>query len=60
MLYWSLIFFIAAIGAAILGYSGVVSATAGIAQIMFFFFALLFALFLIAGLYSRPTAPPLP
>lgn len=46
MLYWALIFFVVAIVAAVFGFGGIASASAGIAQILFFIFIVLF----IAGL----------
>ena len=46
MLYWALIFFVVAIIAAVFGFGGIASASAGIAQILFFVFIVLF----IAGL----------
>lgn len=45
MLHWALVFFVVAIIAAIFGFGGIASASAGIAQVLFFIFV---ALFLIA------------
>lgn len=47
MLSWALIFFIVAIIAAVFGFGGIASASAGIAQILFFIFLALFAATLI-------------
>lgn len=47
MLYYALIFFIVAIVAAVFGFGGIASASAGIAQILFFVFLLLFVATLI-------------
>ena len=41
MLYYALIFFIVAIVAAVFGFGGIASASAGIAQILFFVFVVL-------------------
>ena len=38
MLYWSLMFFVFALVAAVLGFGGVAGAAANIAQVLFFFF----------------------
>ncbi len=42
MLYWALVFLVVAIIAAVFGFGGIASASAGIAQILFFIFLLLF------------------
>ncbi|KRS16397.1 MAG: DUF1328 domain-containing protein [Roseovarius sp.] len=42
MLYWALVFFVVAIVAAVFGFGGIASASAGIAQILFFVFLVLF------------------
>jgi len=42
MLYYALVFFVVAIVAALFGFGGIASASAGIAQILFFIFAVLF------------------
>lgn len=49
MLYWALMFFVVAIVAALFGFGGIASASAGIAQILFFVFVVLFALALVAN-----------
>lgn len=48
MLYWALVFFVVAIIAAVFGFGGIASASAGIAQILFFVFVALFVIALIA------------
>lgn len=50
MLYWAAVFLAVAIVAAIFGFSGIASASAGIAQILFYIFLLLFAAALIVRL----------
>ncbi|RLJ51656.1 uncharacterized protein DUF1328 [Litoreibacter meonggei] len=42
MLYYSLVFLVVALVAAVFGFGGIASASAGIAQILFFVFLLLF------------------
>ena len=42
MLYYSLVFLVVALIAAVFGFGGIASASAGIAQILFFVFLLLF------------------
>ena len=49
MMKWALIFLVVAIAAALLGFSGIAGAAAGIAKVLFFIGLLLFAIFLIAG-----------
>lgn len=58
VLSWALIFFVVAIIAAVFGFGGIASASAGIAQILFFIFLVLFAVSLIMGL-ARGGRPPL-
>jgi uncharacterized membrane protein YtjA (UPF0391 family) len=53
MLRWTLAFLILALVAAMLGFAGIASAAAGVAQILFFVFLLLFAATLIAGLVRK-------
>lgn len=48
MLYWALIFFVVAILAGVLGFGGVATASAGVAQILFVVFIALFVIALIA------------
>ena len=47
---WAIIFFIVAVVSAILGFSGVAVASAGVAKILFFLFVILFVISLVAGL----------
>jgi uncharacterized membrane protein YtjA (UPF0391 family) len=58
MLSWALIFFVVAIIAAVFGFGGIASASAGIAQILFFVFLVLFVVSLIMGM-ARRGGPPL-
>jgi len=53
MLSWALIFFVVAIIAAVFGFGGIASASAGIAQILFFVFLVLFVVSLIMGMVRR-------
>lgn len=53
MLYWALVFFIAAIVAGALGFTGVAVAFASVAKILFYIFLFLFVLMLISGLTAR-------
>lgn len=48
MLYYALAFFLVAIIAAVFGFGGIASASAGIAQILFFIFLFLFIATIIA------------
>ena len=50
MLYWSVVFLIVAIVAAIFGFGGIVSVAVGISKILFFIFLFLFAVTLLTGL----------
>jgi uncharacterized membrane protein YtjA (UPF0391 family) len=53
MLSWALIFFVVAIIAAVFGFGGIASASAGIAQVLFFIFLVLFVVSLIMGMVRR-------
>ena len=53
MLGWALTFLIVAIIAAFLGFGGIAFASAGIAELLFFIFLVLFAVTLIASLFRR-------
>ena len=53
MLSWALIFFVVAIIAAVFGFGGIASASAGMAQILFFLFLVLFVVSLIMGMARR-------
>ncbi|MEL6360984.1 MAG: DUF1328 domain-containing protein [Pseudomonadota bacterium] len=50
MLYWAITFFVVAIIAAVFGFGGIASASAGIAQILFFIFVALFVLAIVVNL----------
>ncbi len=49
MLYWSIVFFIISIVAAIFGFGGIAENSAGIAKILFFVFLVLFIVSLLFG-----------
>jgi uncharacterized membrane protein YtjA (UPF0391 family) len=51
MLKWALIFAVVSIIAGVLGFTGVAAGAASIAQVLFFVFLLLCALFLVLGLF---------
>ncbi|SHF75761.1 uncharacterized protein DUF1328 [Litoreibacter halocynthiae] len=53
MLYWALVFFVVAIIAGVFGFGGIASASAGIAQILFFIFLALFVATLIVRLVRK-------
>lgn len=53
MLGWALGFFVLALIAALFGFGGIASASAGIAQILFVLFIILFAVTMIARLVSN-------
>jgi uncharacterized membrane protein YtjA (UPF0391 family) len=55
---WTILFFVIAVVAALFGFTGIATAAAGIAQILFFIFLALFIVFLIAALFGRHTHPP--
>ena len=54
MLRWVLIFFVVALLAAVLGFTGIALAAAGIAKILFYVFVILFALSLLSHVARRP------
>jgi uncharacterized membrane protein YtjA (UPF0391 family) len=55
MPYWAAVFLVVALVAALLGFGGIASASAGIAQVLFFLFLLLFLSTLVVGLVrGRP------
>jgi uncharacterized membrane protein YtjA (UPF0391 family) len=60
MLYWALVFFVVSLVAGIFGFGGIASATAGIAQILFYVFLVFFVVTLIAGLAGGGTSRRLP
>ena len=47
MLYWALVFLVVALVAALFGFGGIASASAGFAQILFFIFLVLFVVGLV-------------
>lgn len=51
MLHYALVFFVVAIIAAVFGFGGIASASAGIAQILFFIFLALFVLTLVMRVF---------
>ena len=53
MLRWALAFFIVALVAALLGFTGLALASAGIAKILFFIFLILFLVTLVGHLLRR-------
>ena len=53
MLYWALVFFVVALIAAVLKFTGVAVATAGISQVLFIVFLILFLLSHISHLAGR-------
>jgi uncharacterized membrane protein YtjA (UPF0391 family) len=60
MLYWALVFFVVSLVAGIFGFGGIASATAGIAQILFYVFLVFFIVTLIAGLAGGGSRRDLP
>jgi len=55
MLYWSIVFFIISIVAAIFGFGGIAAASADIARILFFIAIVIFVVLLVAGLMAGST-----
>lgn len=53
MLGWALAFFVIAIVAAIFGFGGIATATAGIARLLFFLFLVVFVITLVMGVARR-------
>lgn len=60
MLTWAIGFFIAAVVAALLGFGGIATAFASVAQILFYIFAIIFLAVLVAHFLGsgKPTQPP--
>jgi len=54
MLRWALIFFVVALLAAVLGFTGIAVAAAGVAKILFFLFVALFLITLLGHVARRP------
>lgn len=55
MLFWALFFFIIALVAALFGFTGIYAAAAGIAEVLFFIFLVLFFVSLVVALSRRGT-----
>jgi len=53
MLYWALVFFLVALAAGVLGFTGISLAAAGVAKILFFIFLVLFLVSLVTHLSRR-------
>ncbi len=53
MLYWTAIFFVISLVAALFGFTGIASGAASIAQVLFFIFLVLFIVSLIAHAARR-------
>ena len=53
MLGWALAFFLVAIVAAVFGFGGIATASAGIAKILFFLFIVVFLVTLVMGMVRR-------
>lgn len=53
MLYWSIMFFVVSMVAALFGFGGIAAASADIAQILFFIFAVLFVISLVFTLARK-------
>jgi len=54
MLRWALIFFVVALLAAVLGFTGIAAAAAGAAKVLFFLFVILFLITLLGHVARRP------
>ena len=57
MLYWSVMFLVIALVAALFGFGGIAASAAGIAKILFFVFLVAFA---ISGAFGHPENESLP
>ena len=53
MLYWALVFFVVALLAAVLGFTGIAFAAAGVAKILLFVFLVLFLVSLVGHTMRR-------
>jgi uncharacterized membrane protein YtjA (UPF0391 family) len=53
MLSWALTFLIFSLVAALFGFSGIASTSAGVAQVLFYIFVGLFLLSLVTGMFRR-------
>ena len=54
MLYWSAIFFIISIIAAVFGFGGIAAGAVDVARVLFFIFLILFVISLLTGVIRRP------
>ena len=54
MLRWAVVFFVVALIAAVLGFTGIAVAAAGVAKILFFLFVVLFLITLLGHVARRP------
>jgi Protein of unknown function (DUF1328). len=57
MLYWTIVFLIIAFVAGLFGFGAIATAAAGMAQILFFIFLVIFFVTLIIGLLRRRRSP---
>lgn len=57
MLYWALVFLVVSLVAALFGFGGIAATAAGIAQILFYIFVVLFLATLITGLLLSRRGP---
>ena len=57
MLRWALIFFVIAIVAALLGFTGIAGAMAGIAKFLFGLFVAVFVILLLLGMFASRRVP---
>ena len=53
MLYWSAVFFIIALLAALFGFGGIADGATSIAKVLFFLFLVLFVISLVLGMFRR-------
>lgn len=53
MLYYAIVFFVIALGAALLGFTGIAAGAVEIARILFFIFLVLFVVSLVVGIKRR-------
>ncbi len=53
MLYWTAVFFVIAIIAGVLGFTGIASAASGVAQMLFYIFMAVFVLSLVSSIVRR-------
>ena len=60
MLYWSFVFLIVAVVAAVLGFGGIAGTATSIAVLLFYIFVGLFLVSLIVSLLSGGRRPPMP